>query len=435
MLGTRARVLYTTALLTALMVGGSVLAQRSEIPQNGRPASGASSSVQSALEEIARLFYNGEHTVVVERVDQFVKANAASLEGVTALFMKAESLYHLGRINAAADTYRDALPKIDAITNNVSRRRFAGAYFRYAELLREQRRYSAAVAATETGLRLVPQYVLGQILLGQLLLEGGQRDRALAHYRTQLSSSLPVAEERTVLGIKVDRLSPAPRKPPLDLSSALIYSGLSIGIVPVNAVPSEIALADVCAFLEGSWRLRCEVLPPMPIPEATMLDPSRDQYDGALMIKEIDRRLPPPARRQSHLLAVTGRDIFGPQTSFVFSWQQRNEQHAVGVLSTSRLASEIQDYYEPAIIATRRIALQALSTTGSMLGFMRPTDPECPLAYPESLREFQVKRLRLCSFEEQQRDQLLRRRGGAGAAFGQARAAAITQVYQRYFAE
>jgi predicted Zn-dependent protease len=119
----------------------------------------------------------------------------------------------------------------------------------------------------------------------------------------------------------------------------------------------------------------------------------------------------------------------------VFSWQSGNEQAGVGVLSTSRFTSPISDYYEPAIVATRRIAIQALSTTGSMFGFTRPTDPECPLAYPESLREFQQKRLRLCDSDKQQRDQLLARRGGKTEAFGTVREAAIARVYRTYFLE
>ena len=107
----------------------------------------------------------------------------------------------------------------------------------------------------------------------------------------------------------------------------------------------------------------------------------------------------------------------------------------MGVLSASRLTTDIPDYYEPEIVATRRVALQALSTTGSMLGFTRPTDAECPLAYPESFREFQHKRLRLCPSDEQQRDQLLRRRGGTPDRFGRSRNDMIARVYRTYFIE
>jgi predicted Zn-dependent protease len=175
------------------------------------------------------------------------------------------------------------------------------------------------------------------------------------------------------------------------------------------------------------------VLPPIAIPEATILDGERQQYAAHVMLKEIERQMPFGSRRHSHLLGVTDHDIYGTDTSFVFSWQHVNENHAVGVLSTSRFVSGIPEFYEPDIIPTRRVALQALSTTGQMLGFERPTDPQCPLAYPNSVEEFQQKRLRLCASEEQQRDELLHRKGGATAVFGAALAEKIDDVYRRYF--
>jgi predicted Zn-dependent protease len=105
------------------------------------------------------------------------------------------------------------------------------------------------------------------------------------------------------------------------------------------------------------------------------------------------------------------------------------------VLSTSRFAANMPDYYEPEILATRRVMLQALSTTGSMLGLTRPTDPLCPLAYPSSFDEFQQKRMKLCRSEEEQRDRLLLRRGGQAARFGRSRSDEVALVYRKYFIE
>jgi predicted Zn-dependent protease len=172
----------------------------------------------------------------------------------------------------------------------------------------------------------------------------------------------------------------------------LIYAGPSIGIVPVNQLPSNVALADVCLVLEASWRVGCTVLPAVMIPEATVLDASRKQYNAGVMLTEIERLLPRGSKRPSHLLAITDHDIFGGDAGFVFSFQRGDETNGVGVLSTSRFAANIPDFYEPEVITTRRVALQSLSTIGSMFGFQRPTDPECPTAYPETLRQFQQKR-------------------------------------------
>jgi predicted Zn-dependent protease len=324
------------------------------------------------------------------------------------------------------------------VANNVTQRRFVPVYFRLAQILRQQRQLDNAVTQVEAGLRFAPQDVEGQILLGQLLTENGDQVRALKHYRNQLTSSLPVAEERAVIGIKADRLAtghPGTSITPPDFSSAPIYPGLAIGIVAVNHVPAEVSLSDICVILESSWLIHCEVLPPLTIPDAAILNETRGQYDADLMLKEVERRRSSDTRGPSHVLAITGRDIFAPQTSYVFSWQRPNEAGAVGVLSASRFTAGIPDYYEPEILATRRVALQALSTTGSMFGFTRPTDPACPLAYPESFREFQHKRLRLCPSDEQQRDQLLGRRGGTPDRFGRSRSDVIARIYQKYFIE
>jgi predicted Zn-dependent protease len=354
------------------------------------------------------------------------------------MLMKAESQYRLDDSAAAVLVYQEALLNAEKITSNVTMRRFAPAYFRLAQILREQRSFDAALAAAESGLRLGPQDTMGQIFLGQLLVDSGQTNRALAHFRTQLASSVPIAEERAVLGMKADRLAIGQAggsiAPPA-FGSASLYAGRSIAIVPVNQPPAKVALADVCLFLEASWRLRCEVLPGLNIPEATMLNASRKQYNADVMAAEIERRLPRASRRASHVLAITDHDIYGGDAGFVFSWQQKNEANGVGVLSTSRIATDIPEFYEPEVIATRRIALQALSTTGSMLGFQRPTDPECPTAYPESVREFRQKRLRLCEAEEQQRDALVRRQGGEPVPFTPEFTQRIQQFYRRYFVE
>jgi predicted Zn-dependent protease/predicted negative regulator of RcsB-dependent stress response len=423
-----------TILAVALAVVVSLVQERNA-PQMGRSDSEAQGR---ALQEIDQLFDAGRYDAVVGKADEFIAKYTTSIENASALFYKAESQYRLGQTDAAIQGYESGLATVEAIANNVKQRSFAPAYFRLALLLRERNRLDAAVARVEAGLRLVPQLVDAQILLGQLLVEHGQRDRALKLYRSLLASSLPLNEERVVIGVKAVRLAGAtqgaPVRPP-PLRSALLYESPSIGIVPINQLPSEVALSDVCTILESIWRMRCEVLSAITIPEADVLVADRNQYDADRLLIELQRRVSAAPRRHTHILGITGRDIFAPQTSFVFSWQSGNEQAGVGVLSTSRFTSPISDYYEPAIVATRRIAIQALSTTGSMFGFTRPTDPECPLAYPESLREFQQKRLRLCDSDKQQRDQLLARRGGKTEAFGTVREAAIARVYRTYFLE
>ena len=388
-------------------------------------------------DEISDAYNAGEHAVVIEKVDQLLQRNPISADNVSLLFWKAESQYWSGQMDAAIETYTDALTRVEALTTNVTRREYSETYFRFAAILREKGLFDRAVAVVESGLRLSPQHVNGQIFLGELFAESGQKDRALAHYQKQLASSIPVSEERAVLSMKVAQLSS--RAPALtsdeSLQSAPLYVGLSIGLVPINQRPTGIALEDVCAILEMSWRVRCDVLPAVDVPPDGIWVDDRRQYNADALLEDITRRLPWPARRHTHIVAITEYDIFGPDTSFVFSWQRHSDEHAEAVLSTSRLVEEIPAYYEPAIIPTRRVAIQALSTTGRMFRFERPTDAECPLAYPESLREFQFKRLRLCASEVEQRDLLLQRRGGESRPIGKSRANNLLRIKQRYFVE
>jgi hypothetical protein len=70
-----------------------------------------------------------------------------------------------------------------------------------------------------------------------------------------------------------------------------------------------------------------------------------------------------------------------------------------------------------------------------MLGISRSTNPECPSAFPIDFREFQQKRARLCVSDVEQRDALLRARGGATTAFGEARSREVDRVYRAYYLE
>src|SRR5207247_2100445 len=89
----------------------------------------------------------------------------------------------------------------------------------------------------------------------------------------------------------------------------------------------------------------------------------------------------------------------------------------------------------PHLVATRRVAIQALSTTGSMMGFMRQTRLDCPLAYPNDLRQFQLKASALCDSTITQRDALLREVAGPSVPVTPERRAEIEKVYRAYYFE
>lgn len=425
----------TIALLLALAMGPAAWAQSTApVPPAAERESPESDLRRQEGIRIVKLHQAGEHAEVVRAVDEFMARHGLTRETAPLLFVQAESRLELGQVEAAIKGYDTGLAAL-APLHNVERRKFAWAVFRLATALRRAGRSEAALTRLEDGLRLEPQNVQYQILRGEMLAEQGQRDRALQLFQSLVGSSLANSEERAVLGIKIGRLlagAPAAAAAS-DLSAASLHTGFSIGLVLVNQSSAGIPLSDLCLVLESKWLIRCEVLAPVSIPEELILVAERGQYAGDKVLQELWRHLPAPSRRHPYVVGITGRDIFGPRTSFVFSWQSRSEASGIGIISTHRFRAGVPDFYEPSFVTARRRAIQVLSTTGSMLGFTRP--PECPLAYPNEVREFQQKRSRLCESDIEQRDALLRRRGGTPMPFGAERAAEVERVYRAYALE
>ena len=57
------------------------------------------------------------------------------------------------------------------------------------------------------------------------------------------------------------------RDSPPDMRAARFHPDLSMGLVALNHLPASVVLSDLCVVLESKWLLRCEVLPPLTIPE------------------------------------------------------------------------------------------------------------------------------------------------------------------------
>ena len=166
------------------------------------------------------------------------------------------------------------------------------------------------------------------------------------------------------------------------------------------------------------------------LPEEDLLARERGQYDANRLLEQLERRYPAAARPGEFVVGIVRRDIFGPGTRYVFSLQERSRR--VGVVSSIRFVDDIEAYYEPDTIVTRRLGIQLLSTTGSLLGFSRATRPDCPTAYPNEFSEFLLKSAALCDSEIAQRDELLRRLSGPTAPIGTARSQEIARVYRAY---
>ena len=421
------------ALAVAVVAGSlGVLSARAQGP--AAPDTSAS-DLRADTQRIARLFYAGQHEAVVRTASPLLARYGVTSASLPIALFEAESQLQLGRRDEAAGGYERTLPVI-ATLNNVEQRDFAIVFFRLALLAREKRQLDQALARTEAGLRLEPQNTWGQIFLGELFNERGDRARAVSHFKDVAAAAFPTNEERAVLAIKIDRLTTgkvgSSVQPP-DVRGARVHEGLSIGLVPLQDLPKEVVLADVCVALEVAWRLHCEVLPSIAIPDADVFVVDRGQYDADRLLNELGRRGATMLRPGRYLMAVAGRDLFGPRTNYVFSWQTRGGESGIGVISAYRFGAALDEFYEKGPVLMRRVTIQAISTSASMLGFTRPTNPECPTAYPNDFHEFQQKRARLCGSDEQQRDTLLRARGGTAKAFSEAQRREIDRVYRAYY--
>ncbi len=403
--------------------------------QSPAPDESASEQVRADVAHVAELFYAGQFDAVVREAGPRLARHGLTLASVSIVLFEAESRLRLGERDEAIRAYERTLPVISTL-DSVQQRGFAFVFFRLALLAREKRQLDQAVAKAETGLRLEPQNMWAQIFVGQVFNERGERARALTHFKDLAASSWPTNEERAVLAMKTDRLTTggvgASVRPP-DMRGARVHEAISIGLIPLHDLPKEVLLADVCIAVEAAWRMRCEVLAPIAFPDANVFVADRSQYDGERLLDALNRWFPIATRPRPYLLAVAGRDLFGPKSRYVFSWQTRGGDAGTGVMSAARFAAALDDVYEKDAVLMRRVTIQAISTSGSMLGITRPTNPECPTAFPIDFREFQQKRARLCASDEEQRDTLLRTRGGPWQTFGEARSREIDRVYRAYY--
>src|SRR5262249_25440381 len=140
--------------------------------------------------EIKKLYVAGQHEAVIKKVDEFTSAYALSPVTVPVILYKAESQWHLGRLDEAIRGYQLAIRFIQQL-NNVNQRRFARVFFRLGLLHREHRDLAAAVQAVEAGLRLESQNTYYQIFLGELFREQGQPEKAPKQFKEVAGSSLP----------------------------------------------------------------------------------------------------------------------------------------------------------------------------------------------------------------------------------------------------
>lgn len=424
-----------SAFVTAIFVYLVPFAAYSQPQQGTQPAPRSEEAGASDPATITALYYAGKDDAVVKKVDVFFRKHQLTNDNLQFLFFQAASYYRLGKIDNVIRAYDRSIPVIEKL-NNVLQRRYAFVFFRLGLLHRQQRQYDVAIKCVEAGLLREPQNSYYQILLGELYRERGDRSRALKHFDELVRSSVLTSEEKTVVQIKLDRLNPegvGSSVPRVEMAHERFYPGLSFGIAPLNYSAPKTALYDICVLLESKWLVRCEVLPLLSLEEDKILDRERKQYSGERILDELKRRYPAATRRPRNVIALVGEDLFGSGTSYVFSWQSPGE--GVGVVSARRFLNGLEDFYEPQTVVIRRLGIQFISATSSMLGFRRAIRADCPTAYPNDFREFQQKGSRLCESTVRQRDEVLKTKGGTPGVVGAEKNEMINHVYRTYYFE
>jgi tetratricopeptide (TPR) repeat protein len=291
------------------------------------------------LKDLAALYNAGEHQAVIEKAEAFLAKYPLTNDNMGVLFYQAASHYKLGQIDGAISAYQKTVPLIEKL-NNIQQHRYAFVFFMLGTSYRQQRRYDNAIEQIESGLRRDPQNTYYQILLGELYREAGDRNRAQRHFNEILNSTAPTSEEKIVLRIKLDRLKglrTGSSVAPFQMSRERFHHGFSFALVPLNYLPPNNLLRDICLLLESKWLVGCEAMAPLSLDEAKIFDRDRKQFAGDRVLQELRVVYPESARSHRLIVALVDRDLFGPKTNFVFSWQ--NPYDGIGVVSAYRFFS------------------------------------------------------------------------------------------------
>jgi predicted Zn-dependent protease len=133
------------------------------------------------------------------------------------------------------------------------------------------------------------------------------------------------------------------------------------------------------------------------------------------------------------VVGVTSHDMYAEDANFVFSISF--PEWRVAVVSSYRLTERLPAYWDADVLATRRVLVELLSAIGTGLSLARPTSAHCPLAYPNSLKQFIERSDRLCDSTRTQWRSLLSDLGDRPLRFDAVRLAALARAEREYLIE
>ena len=377
------------------------------------------------------LYDEQDYEGMVQVASEYLDGHDVNQDNFKVLMYRASAYSYLGENELAIDDYEAVLPFVYAL-DNVAQREYSTLFFSLGILHTKVGNADEALQYYEYGLQLEPSSNYFQILFGQIYEDLSMDDEALEHY-LDLQESLPlVKEEEVLLQMKIDRLTG--EEPDIDFEIPDSYCpNYTIKIIPINDFSANVDLEDISLLITSKFRVACEVLTTLEIPESEILNETRNQYDASKIIDYLESTLNESVKYNSFPIAITDYDMFAGTANFIFSQQDYDAD--MGVISSYMFEITLPAVNESDILLGRRIGIQFLSTVGQLFGSDRPTRAECPLAYPHSIDEFTRKNSKLCDETQSDVDARMQQWEQWLVLYTEQEKANITEVYEKYYFE
>lgn len=348
--------------------------------------------------------FDGGKRIVADVLVNSVDALGVSPSTLPAQVAAGELYFSIGDHDSAFPVLEAALPWIENF-DNVKQRRYSNVYFMLGEIEGEKAEYHRAEDFLLQGLTLEPQNFHYQLYLGDIYTNAGKEYMARDHYTALLEIPSLEPEQEALI-----RISSA-KNGDNDLYAAEVRNTLTemtyldyplITLIPINNLPDTVPLQDICLILEPVFRMGCVVQKPLTLSKEVSGEGGK-QIDAARVLPVLESTY--PRSGFAPIVGIIADDMYSGTANFVFSLQAIDTGY--GVVSTFRLFQEDLGLLGSEQLNIRRLAIQLISVVGQLLRSLRPIQPYCPLAYPNSLDEFLQKRASLCPVTRKVLEELL----------------------------
>lgn len=166
---------------------------------------------------------------------------------------------------------------------------------------------------------------------------------------------------------------------------------LPILLVPMGPVPADV-LHHLQRELPAIVKREVVIAAAVPLP-AEALDPSRQQYAGPALLRELEKHDVPGMDR---IIGVADADAYAPGLSFIFGQARKPGRFAVVALP--RLRESFRGRPENGRFH-ERVAKEAVHELGHTFGFAHCPDRRCVMYFSRSLGDTDHKSSHFCDRE------------------------------------